>query len=267
MLNKQRFLQRYKSQQNYYLYQIKTFVGKNWQKLTLLLLIIIVFSYKDLTIHFDLSSPFGNNRNALPPTIEEQYPNENQTEQHQGFTEKIRQDSRKETFSLFPFLFGTNNKKDNVPKTLEGIYSDVKASKKNAFIKRYSHVAVQEMNQFGVPASITLAQALLHGQAGTGELATKNNNHFSITCGSSWTESTREIQGVCYRSYKNAWQSFRDHSELITKGRFVDLKQYSSTDYKQWAKGLQEKGYSTDKTYADLLIKIIKEHNLDKFDD
>lgn len=267
MLNKRRFLQRYKAQQNYYVYQIKTFVGNNWQKLTLLLLIIIVFSYKDLTIHFDLSSPFGNSSTELPPTIEEQYPNGTQTEQNQGFTEKMQQDSRKETFSLFPFLFGSKDKKDDVPKTLEGIYNEVKSSKKKAFIKRYSHVAVEEMKQFGIPASITLAQALLHGQAGTGELATKDNNHFSITCGSSWTEATREIQGVCYRSYKSAWQSFRDHSELITKGRFVDLKQYSSTDYKQWAKGLQEKGYSTDKTYADLLIKIIQEYDLDKFDE
>lgn len=267
MLDKRRFLQRYKAQQNYYVYQIKTFVGKNWQKLTLLLLIIIIFSYKDLTIHFDLSSPFRSS-NDLPPKIEEQYPNSHtQTNQKQGFTEKIQEESRKETFSLFPFLFGNNDKKDNVPKTLEGVYNDVKSSKKKAFIKRYSHVAVEEMNQFGIPASITLAQALLHGQAGTGELATKNNNHFSITCGSTWQKETRELQGVCYRSYKSAWKSFRDHSELITKGRFVDLKQFSSTDYKQWAKGLQEKGYSVDKTYAELLIRIIKENNLDKFDE
>ena len=144
---------------------------------------------------------------------------------------------------------------------------DVRKSKKRTFIKRYSHIAIEEMQQFGIPASVILAQALLHGQAGTGELAEKFNNHFSITCGSAWQGETHEIQGVCYRSYKSAWKSFRDHSYLITKGRFSDLKQFSSSDYKKWANGLQQKNYSIDKKYAKLLISIIQEYELDKYDE
>ena len=266
MLDKQRFLQRYKARQSYYLYQFKDFIVKNWQKLTLLLLIIVVFSSKDLTIHFNLTSPFGKNNNEISKDSEGLFSNENQAGLHQGFSEKIKQDSRRETFSLFPIFFGDTGK-NNKAKTLKDIYSDIKKSKKEAFIKQFSNVAIEEMNQFGIPASITLAQALLHGQAGTGALATQNNNHFSITCGSSWTDKSRDIQGVCYRSYNSAWQSFRDHSKLITSGRFEALKKFSSTDYKQWAKGLQSKGYSTDDTYAELLIKIIKEQNLDRFDE
>ena len=122
------------------------------------------------------------------------------------------------------------------------------------------------MQKFGIPASITLAQALLHGQAGTDKLATKHHNHFSITCGSTWKNETIEFQGVCYRQYPSAWKSFRDHSQLITSGRFRDLKQYSSTDYKKWAIALQEKGYSIDKNYSKLLISIIQEFELDKQD-
>ncbi|NJN78854.1 MAG: glucosaminidase domain-containing protein [Saprospiraceae bacterium] len=267
MQNKKRFLQKYQGSQNYYLSQFKMFLTNNWQKLALLLLIILVFSYKDLTIHFDLSSPFGT-KDDSPPTIEEQFPNGSQGTINQGFTEQMQKDSRNEAFSLFPFIFGGKDKSENkVPKTLESAYNEVKKSKKTAYIKRFSHVAVEEMKEFGIPASITLAQALLHGQAGTGDLSTKANNHFSITCGSSWTEKTYEIQGICYRFYPSSWQGFRDHSELITKGRFTDLKQYSSTDYKKWAVGLQEKAYSTDKGYAELLMKIIKDFNLDRFDE
>lgn len=264
MRNKKRFLQKYQVQQSYYIDKVKTFIGNNWQKLTLLLLIILVFSYKDLTIHFDLSSPFRA-KTEVAPKIDEQFPNGTQTNENQGFTEKIQQDSRKETFSIFPSIF--RSKKKKVPQTLEGAFNDIKKSKKKAYIKRYSHIAVEEMKEFGIPASITLAQALLHGQAGTGELAKGNNNHFSITCGSSWKSKTKEIQGVCYRSYKSAWKSFRDHSELVTKNRFTDLKQFSSTDYKKWAIGLQEKGYSTNKDYSSLLLKIIEEFELDKYDE
>jgi flagellum-specific peptidoglycan hydrolase FlgJ len=267
MRNNNKFLQKYQREQSHFIYQIKSFFTKNWQKVTLLLVIILVFSYKDLTIHFDLSSPFRSH-NAAPPTIEEQFKNGTQGNVNQGFTEKVQKDSRKQTFSLFPFLFGSSEKsKSKVPKTLEGTFKDVKKSKKVAYIKRYSHIAVEEMKQFGIPASIILGQALLHGQAGTGDLSTKANNHFSITCGSSWDGKIYEIQNICYRSYQSAWKSFRDHSELITKGRFIDLKQYSATDYKKWASGLQEKGYSTDKKYAELLTQIIRDFGLDKFDE
>jgi flagellum-specific peptidoglycan hydrolase FlgJ len=266
MLNNNKFIQKYQRHQNYFIYKIKNFFANNWQKVTVLLVIILVFSYKDLTIHFDLSSPFRTQAET-PPTLEEQFPNNTQGNVNQGFTDKMQQDSRSETFSLFPFLFGNNDEsKTKVPKTLEGTFNDVKKSKKEAYIKRYSHVAVEEMKEFEIPASIILAQALLHGQAGTGDLSTKANNHFSITCGSSWSEKTHEIQGICYRNYPSAWKSFRDHSELITKGRFADLKQYSSTDYKKWAVGLQEKGYSVNKNYADLLMQIVKDYDLDKFD-
>lgn len=257
MIDKQNFLQRYKAQQNHYLYQLKDFIVKNWQKLTVLFIIIIVFSTKEMTIQFNLSSPFGKSHGEQSSAI--------QTELQREFTEKMQKDSRRETFSLFPFFLGGSRKDEK--RTLNDIYNNMKKSKVEAFIKQFSTVAIEEMNQFGIPASITLAQALLHGQAGTGELATHNNNHFSITCGSTWTDKNRDIQGVCYRSYNSAWQSFRDHSKLITSGKYEELKNLSSTDYKQWAKGLQAKGYSSDGTYAALLVKIIREYNLDRFDD
>lgn len=257
MVDKQRFLQRYKAQQNHYLYQFKDFIVNNWQKLTVLFIIIIVFSTKEMTIQFNLSSPFGKNHSEQSAV--------SQTALQSGFTEKMQKDSRRETFSLFPIFLGGSRKDET--RTLNDIYNNIKKSKVETFIKQFSTVAIEEMNQFGIPASITLAQALLHGQAGTGELATQNNNHFSITCGSTWTDTHRDIQGVCYRSYNSAWQSFRDHSKLITSGQYEELKKFSSTDYKQWAKGLQTKGYSIDDTYADLLVQIIKEQNLDRFDE
>lgn len=258
------FLQKYQGKGNFINYKIKAFFEQNWQKLTILVILILVFSYKDLTIHFDLSSPFGTKE--TPPKIEETLPNINSNQTQQGFTENIQESSRKESFSFFPSFFSNEKTRKKVPQTLETTFVAIKKSKKESYLKHYAHIAVQEMQQFGIPASITLAQALLHGQAGTDKLATKHNNHFSITCGSSWKNETIELQGICYRKYPSAWKSFRDHSNLITTGRFRDLKQYSSTDYKKWAIGLQEKGYSIDKNYSKLLIQIIQNFELDKHD-
>ena len=98
MSKQNRFLQKYQGKGNFINPKVKAFFEQNWQKLTILAIIILVFSYKDLTIHFDLSSPFGTNEE--PPKIEETLPNINANQSQQGFTENIQESSRKETFSF-----------------------------------------------------------------------------------------------------------------------------------------------------------------------
>ena len=245
--------------------EAKFFLQKSWYKLTILILVAVIFTYKDLSIHFDLSSPFSKSQSAIPPNIEDKFnmPSQPKPSPKQRFTDKLKKDSRVESFSLFPaFLLGD----ERTPKTLESALAKVKESTITSYIKSYSHVAVEEMNKYGVPASITLGQALLHGQAGVSDLSKNGNNHFSITCGSRWKGATIDIEGMCYRQYDGVWKSYRDHSVLLTKGRFKVLKKFSSTDYKQWAKGLEKNGYSMVKGYGNLLIETIKKYNLDKYD-
>ena len=55
------------------------------------------------------------------------------------------------------------------------------------YIRKYSPMAVDQMNRYGIPASITLAQGLLESGAGTSMLAQKANNHFGIKTGGTWT--------------------------------------------------------------------------------
>lgn len=140
------------------------------------------------------------------------------------------------------------------------------------YIRRFHKVAQAEMKKFGIPASITLAQGLLESNIGTSKLAIQNNNHFGIKC-----FSKRCTKGHCsnfnddhhkdfFRNYKTAWESYRAHSVLIQKKRYKKLYKLKSTDYTNWAKGLQSAGYATDKQYANKLIKLIKRLNLDRFD-
>lgn len=139
------------------------------------------------------------------------------------------------------------------------------------YIDIYAQLAIQEMNKFHIPASITMAQACLESGNGNSMLASEANNHFGIKCNSSWTgPSVRkddDSRNECFRKYKTAIESFRDHSIFLTGGlRYQFLFDYKITDYRKWAYGLKKAGYATDPNYPERLIKIIEEFELHKLD-
>ena len=139
------------------------------------------------------------------------------------------------------------------------------------YIKKYRSIAVDEMKHYRIPASITLAQGLLESGAGRSELARKSNNHFGIKCGGSWdgrsVRHTDDAPNECFRAYKHAKDSYRDHSKFLRSGaRYAFLFRLKITDYKGWAKGLKKAGYATDPKYANRLINIIETYDLDKYD-
>lgn len=139
------------------------------------------------------------------------------------------------------------------------------------YINTYSDIAVKEMNRSRIPASITLAQGILESGNGNSDLATKANNHFGIKCHDDWTGPTMrqddDEKNECFRKYKSADQSFKDHSDFLTsRKRYAFLFDYKITDYKAWALGLKQAGYATNPKYPQLLIKLIEDHNLSRFD-
>ena len=139
------------------------------------------------------------------------------------------------------------------------------------YIEKYADIAVREMKATGIPASITLAQGCLESGNGNSTLATKANNHFGIKCHNNWKGKTikhdDETPDECFRSYKNADESFRDHSDFLRyRDRYAFLFDLEPTDYKGWAYGLQKAGYATAKTYAASLIQIIEENELYRYD-
>ena len=137
-----------------------------------------------------------------------------------------------------------------------------------AYIEQWKATALAQQAEFGIPASITLAQGLLESGAGQSDLARIANNHFGIKCHSDWNGKTyrkdAETRNECYRSYKRAEDSFRDHSLFLTRKRYEVLFTYNIRDYKAWARGLKACGYATDPKYPDKLIKIIETYELDK---
>ena len=139
------------------------------------------------------------------------------------------------------------------------------------YIEKYKDEAVEQMQRYHIPASITLAQGLLESGAGRSALTRKSNNHFGIKCGSGWsgrkTYHDDDARGECFRVYKNARESYEDHSRFLAgKQRYASLFKLKPTDYKGWARGLKKAGYATSPTYATKLIELIELYELDRFD-
>lgn len=142
---------------------------------------------------------------------------------------------------------------------------------RNEYIDTYKGIAIREMNDFHIPASITLAQGILESGNGNSKLAKDANNHFGIKCHKGWMgESIRmddDEKNECFRKYKNAETSYIDHSQFLsTRSRYASLFDLKITDYKGWAKGLKKAGYATNPKYPHLLIKIIEENKLYDYD-
>jgi flagellum-specific peptidoglycan hydrolase FlgJ len=142
----------------------------------------------------------------------------------------------------------------------------------STYIDNYSQIAREEMLQYGIPASITLAQGILESGAGRGELTRKANNHFGIKCHSGWTGDRvyhdDDERGECFRKYKDPKYSFRDHSLFLTqRSRYEDLFKLKKDDYKGWARGLKKAGYATDPRYPQKLIDIVERYRLYEYDE
>lgn len=147
------------------------------------------------------------------------------------------------------------------------VYSQkTKKATRQEYIDTYKELAVREMKRTGIPASITLAQGILESGNGNSRLAKKANNHFGIKCHDWKGKKIRhddDHNNECFRKYKSAYESYKDHSEFLTsKPRYASLFTLEPTDYKGWAEGLKKAGYATSKNYHNALIKIIEENQL-----
>ncbi len=139
-----------------------------------------------------------------------------------------------------------------------------------SYIDKYKDWAIEQMHQYHIPASITLAQGLLESNAGRSRLATQANNHFGIKVGGSWTGpyivQSDDAPNDRFRKYKSARDSYIDHSKFLQGKRYQGLYRLSQTDYKGWARGLKAAGYATNPAYAEALIRVIEMYNLHQFD-
>ena len=170
----------------------------------------------------------------------------------------------KAIFLIAAFMFGQHT--DNVQPVVAN------------YIEEYKYLAIDEMVRTGIPASVTMAQAIIESNAGNSKLAILTNNHFGIKCKSYWEgmqyfhpDDDRDSNGnlipSCFRKYPTVYDSYLDHSEfLLNTEHYKPLFSYDRTEYKLWAEGLELCGYASDIQYAEKLIKTIEAYELHELD-
>lgn len=154
---------------------------------------------------------------------------------------------------------------------LLGCYCAMQAQVQNRayldYINVWKETAVANQADYGIPASIIMAQALLESAAGKSELAVNARNHFGIKCNKEWFGGVYyyddDSKGECFRQYSDAAESFKDHALFLQRPRYTTCFEIAIEDYEGWARRLKECGYATDPLYASKLIKLIEDYRLD----
>jgi peptidoglycan hydrolase-like protein with peptidoglycan-binding domain len=149
-------------------------------------------------------------------------------------------------------------------------YAKIKPPKSvQEFFNLIAEPAKDQETKYGIPASITMAQAALESGWGKSELAYKYNNYFGVKCvGSNNCIELIASDGkpAKWRVYDNMLDSFDDHSKVLKGSRYSKAFTYPISDYENWAIAIQDGRYAgISTTYADTLIKLIEQYGLDEY--
>jgi|688.fasta_scaffold90610_3 hypothetical protein len=151
-----------------------------------------------------------------------------------------------------------------------GAFAQSQAKVTTDYINKYKGIAISEMNRTGIPASITLAQAIVESGSGESNLAKQANNHFGIKCKTEWTGEKMykddDMKNECFRVYANADSSFIDHSNFLKyRPYYASLFELDPVDDTAWAYGLKKAGYATEKDYPTILLQVIDMYELSQY--
>lgn len=270
----------------YYKNRIKQRIGKAGPRLFLFVLVFFILSQKDLSINIGFNSaeiatsnlnmqstaaPVNYTEAAQPTNVslissgKKKKERNTETTKKKKSRSKGKDDNLANTYSNMTYTAKGKSAKDSK--------RTAKRTKQLKYVERFHGIAEKEMDKYGIPASITLAQGLLESNVGESKLAVRNNNHFGMKCFSKSCKKghcsnfTDDSHKDFFRKYNSAWESYRAHSQLLKNGkRYRNLFKLKSSDYRGWARGLKKAGYATDKYYAEKLINLIEDLDLDEYD-
>lgn len=149
-----------------------------------------------------------------------------------------------------------------------------------AFIKEIGPIAKEVDQEFELLPSITIAQACLESDYGKSRLSQKYNNLFGVKGSNPNTSAilkTKEYEKgkwivvkARFQIYDSYEASIRAHARLFERGTTWNKDQYkhvlAAKNYQKQAHALVQDGYATDPRYAEKLIKLIEQYDLEQFD-
>ncbi|MFN7118217.1 MAG: glucosaminidase domain-containing protein [Saprospiraceae bacterium] len=233
------------------------YLQRNWFKIAIAAFLVFILVKKDLTFSINMRAP-AQQRQEEPVQKTKKERVEERLTDVKGVAEQS-ETNLLDVSSIF------SSKKGSAP-AIEAL-QQIDDAKIQAYLKRFARVAASESEKFGIPASVILGNALLQSYAGERAIAQQTNNQFALPCTPDWQGGSKELDGKCFRTYENAWTSFRDHSYYITTGRMSNLKTLKNENYKTWAKALEKADFSNDDNYASQLIQVIEKYQLTKLDE
>ncbi len=236
--------------------QVIAYLQRNWFKIGLAALLLFVVFKKDLSFKLNLNTPVRTEEQAPPPQ-ERPVKRERYTELDKEQAAQITEVPATERFDL------ASAARPRRPLTALERLQQINETQVREYIQRFDRVAQSEQKKFGIPASVTLGNALLNSLAGTAAWSAEGrNNHFLLPCTEDWKGDSKSYDGRCLRQYENAWTSFRDHSFYLTTGPNTVLRELGKEDYEAWAAALQQQGFSKEQDYARQLVSVIKTYKL-----
>lgn len=157
----------------------------------------------------------------------------------------------------------------------------VDTTNQTTFIESIAPMAQQSQRDFGVPASVTIAQAILESGWGRSTLTTEGHAYFGIKCSPTQIHATgcidMETREVFdgeeafitdgFRTYPDPDASFTDHGNFLrVNDRYAPAFDHPD-DPDQFIREVHNAGYATDPGYADMVIGLMRDHDLYRFDD
>jgi flagellum-specific peptidoglycan hydrolase FlgJ len=148
------------------------------------------------------------------------------------------------------------------------------------FISSIAEAAVESADRTGVPASVTIAQAILESYWGSSRLAREANNYFGIkaqtrggSAGSIWFDvwevigGRNIVQSQAFRAYNSIADSFVDHGLFFVENPRYAPAIAAKADPQRFAREINRAGYATDPSYASKLIGLMDRYDLYRYDD
>lgn len=245
--------------------KVMQFLKKNWYKVGIILVLLFIVFKKDFSFRINLNTP-------LQPKQEEHLPvkQSHKKQKRELYTDKDTQTQPSNKSSVLDQLavpFWNTSSNGQKPAYLRELM-EVDDEKKNAFIKRFAHVAITESQKYGIPASVIMANALLNSWSGEAPWAREGHNIFQLPCTDDWVGPKADYDGQCMRHYENAWTSFRDHSLYVTTGQYnTQFGSLSKEDIPQWAEVLGKTIFDHKNKYEESVLFVINEYMLNELDE
>ena len=143
-------------------------------------------------------------------------------------------------------------------------YSIQAQSAAEVYIARYDSLAIEVLNNYGIPASIILGIALVESAAGTSKLCRINHNHFGVK-GRVKSKKTKSGYTSSYRSFDSDEDAYLYIGKLISSRKYYPALK-GNMDYMKWLKAIKASGYARSSSWIPHIDMMIKRYNLVRFD-